>query len=168
MKRAFLFAVPLLFSAAALQAQTAHADLINAKGDKVGSATLKETKSGVKIDLTASQLPPGPHALHIHAVGKCEAPAFTTAGGHFNPDAKKHGSKNPDGSHNGDLPNFDVGADGKAKVSITAAHVTLKDGPNSLFHPDGTALMIHEKSDDYMTDPTGNAGSRIACGVIQK
>jgi Cu-Zn family superoxide dismutase len=101
-------------------------------------------------------------------VGKCDPPDFKSAGPHFNPDNKKHGSKNPDGPHAGDLPNFDVGPDGTAKVSVVAPNVTLGDGPNSLFHPEGTALVIHEKADDYMTDPAGNAGARIACGVVQK
>jgi Cu-Zn family superoxide dismutase len=122
----------------------------------------------VKIDLNVSQLPAGTHGIHIHTVGKCEAPGFTTAGGHFNPDAKKHGKDNPDGPHAGDLANIEVGADGTAKTSIVDAHVTLADGPNSLFHEGGTALVIHEKVDDYKTDPSGNSGARIACGVVQK
>jgi superoxide dismutase, Cu-Zn family len=106
--------------------------------------------------------------MHTHAVGKCDAPDFKSAGGNFNPDMKKHGMNNPDGMHAGDLPNIEVGADGKAKVKVTAAHVTLTSGDHPLFHDGGTSLVIHEKADDYMTDPSGNSGNRIACGVIEK
>ena len=115
-----------------------------------------------------SQLPPGKHGIHIHAVGKCEGPAFTTAGGHLNPDAKKHGKENPEGPHAGDLLNLEVKADGTAKATLLDTMVTLGDGPNSVFHEGGTAIVIHEKEDDYKTDPAGNSGARIACGVIQK
>jgi superoxide dismutase, Cu-Zn family len=148
--------------------RSAHADIINGQGQKIGTATLVETSAGVRIDVNVSQLPPGAHGMHVHTVGKCEAPAFASAGGHLNPDAKKHGKDNPDGPHAGDLPNIEVGPDGTAKTSFVDARVTLGDGPNSLFHEGGTALVIHEKSDDYKTDPSGNSGARIACGVIQK
>lgn len=171
MTKCSLLVILALFVATAVQArpaQTAHADILNAKGEKVGTATIQPAKLGVRINLNVSQLPPGTHALHIHAAGKCDPPDFKSAGSHFNPDNKKHGSKNPEGPHAGDLPNFDVRADGTAKVSVVAKNVTLGGGPNSLFHPDGTALVIHEKADDYMTDPAGNAGARIACGVVQK
>ena len=170
MKIRFLAVAPALLLAAAFctPADTAHANLMDAGGKSLGKLTLKDTSGGVQIKGTLSGLPPGTHGIHIHTVGKCEPPDFKTAGGHFNPDMKKHGMKNPDGMHAGDLPNLEVGADGKAKVNITAAHVTLKSGDHSLFHDGGTALVIHEKADDYMTDPSGNSGNRIACGVIEK
>jgi len=146
----------------------AHADFINSQGQKIGTAALTQAGDGVKIDVNLTQLPPGTHAFHIHTVGKCEVPDFKSAGGHFNPARKQHGNDNPNGSHAGDMSNFEVGADGTAKFSTVNKSVTLDQGANSLFHEGGTALVIHEKADDYKTDPTGNAGNRIACGVVQK
>jgi Cu-Zn family superoxide dismutase len=169
--RFLLVLVPALF-AAIICAQApplmAHADFVDATGKSVGAATLTQIAGGVRVVGTLSGLPPGTHALHIHTVGKCDPPGFTTAGAHFNPENKQHGMKNPKGAHAGDLPNFDVAADGTATVSVLAAHVTLGDGANSLFHDGGTALVIHAASDDYTTDPSGNSGARIACGVIEK
>ena len=161
----FLFAT----SAFAQAPTKAHADLMDAKGAKVGTATITAAKgAGVKISVNLMGLPPGVHALHIHTVGKCDAPDFMTAGGHLNPAMRQHGKDNPMGPHAGDLPNFTVDAKGKAKATVVAAMATLADGPNSLFHTGGTALMIHAMPDDYKTDPTGAAGARIACGVIAK
>jgi Cu-Zn family superoxide dismutase len=144
-------------------------ELKDAKGQSVGTAVLKEKKGeGVEIKLNLKGLPPGDHAVHIHQNAKCEAPAFTTAGGHFNPDMKKHGLQNPDGAHAGDMPNFTVTAKGTAKATVINKAVNLDDDMHSVFANGGTALMIHAKADDEKTDPAGNAGDRIACGTITK
>ncbi|MFB3921858.1 MAG: superoxide dismutase family protein [Terriglobia bacterium] len=153
---------------AAAKKPAAKADLFDAKGNKVATATLKQAKGGVQIALRSTGLPEGIHAFHIHAVGKCDAPGFTTAGGHFNPEHKKHGLKNPEGPHAGDMPNITVNAKGVGKAKVVNSRVTLGEGENSLFHEGGTALVIHAKADDDMTDPAGNAGDRIACGLIEK
>jgi superoxide dismutase, Cu-Zn family len=157
-----------LQKSSAQMGQSAHADIVNSTGQKIGTVTLAAASGGVRIDVDVTQLPPGTHGIHIHTVGKCEGPDFKTAGGHFNPAGKKHGKDNPEGPHNGDLLNLEVAADGHGTASLLDANVTLGDGPTSVFQPGGTAIVIHAATDDYKTDPAGNSGARIACGVIQK
>ncbi len=143
-------------------------NLQNGQGKSVGTAVLSKAANGVKIKLNVQSLSPGEHAIHVHQTAKCEGPDFKSAGGHFNPDGKHHGLQNPEGPHAGDIPNFTVDAKGRSKATVVAPNVTLEDGPHSIFTGGGTALVIHAKGDDGKTDPAGNAGDRIACGVISR
>jgi len=143
-------------------------NMYNVSGDSLGTAKFAEQSHGVEVKLDLEGLPPGVHGIHIHEVGKCEAPDFKSAGNHYNLDKKKHGLMNPNGAHAGDLPNLIVKDDGTVKVKLTIHDVTLKDGKGTLYGKNGTALVIHSKSDDGMTQPSGNSGARIACGVITK
>src|SRR5918995_4795689 len=169
-RKAFILAIGfvlLLASRGTAQEQSrAYAELKTGDGKAVGTATLREVTGGVVIQVQVKGLTPGLHAIHVHAVGKCEAPAFTSAGGHFNPAQKKHGHKSPEGAHAGDLPNMLVAKDGTGRFEVFTDGLTLKPGATSVFDKDGSALVIHVGVDDYATDPTGNAGDRAACGII--
>jgi superoxide dismutase, Cu-Zn family len=165
-----LAAVVSLLALAAVPAaaqQTAQAALIDADREDAGSAVLTETPHGVLISLSLKGLPAGEHAFHVHEVGKCEPP-FMSAGAHFNPTGRKHGIMSPEGAHAGDMPNLHIPASGDLTVEVVNDAITLEKGkPNSLFGPQGTALIIHAGKDDYKTDPTGEAGGRIVCGVVK-
>jgi Cu-Zn family superoxide dismutase len=153
---------------AAAHGQSARAQVKDAQGKVVGNATLGQVNGGVRITLRVNGLKPGEHGFHIHTVGKCEPPEFMSAGGHFNPYGKKHGLDNPDGPHAGDVPNLKVQADGTGSLDTTDMLVTLKDGANSLFQSGGTSMVVHVGPDDEKTDPAGNSGARVACGVIER
>jgi superoxide dismutase, Cu-Zn family len=166
-------ALPLLVVAlSSLTAAKVAVQIKDAQGKSVGTVILWDHADaegrGVGMELHLENLPPGEHALHFHREPKCEAPDFKSAGPHFNPDLKKHGLDNPEGHHNGDNPNFTVGANGKAKFRATNKDVTMGEDLRSLFSSGGTSIVIHAKPDDQKTDPVGNAGDRIACGVITR
>jgi superoxide dismutase, Cu-Zn family len=142
-------------------------ELKDGQGKSVGLATVSSAKKGVTVKLNLKGLPPGEHALHFHETAKCDAPDFKSAGGHFNPESKHHGLQNPEGPHAGDMLNFTVRKNGTATATVRDDRVTMDaSGANSLFANGGTALVIHAKADDNKSDPAGNAGDRIACGII--
>lgn len=151
-------------SQTASAAEQASAAMKNAKGDSVGTVMLRETPQGTLLHATLTNLPAGAHAFHVHAVGVCEPP-FKSAGGHYNPTGAKHGIENPEGMHAGDMPNIHVPESGALEIEVLNTLLRLDD---ALFDADGAAIVIHEGPDDYVTDPAGAAGPRIACGVIRK
>lgn len=155
---------------AAAQETAAKANILNKQGTSIGTATFTQTKSGLlHIIVEATDVPPGPHGFHVHAVGQCDpATNFDSAKGHFMLEGQTHGAMTEKGPHAGDLPNIHVGQDGILKVEFITDQMSLVDGqPNNLRDADGSAVMIHDMADDYATEMTGNAGSRLACGVIE-
>jgi Cu-Zn family superoxide dismutase len=171
--KAFLFLGTTAFYATACgllggsSGPAAEATLRDAQGVEVATATLRQNgDNSVTIEVRTTRVAAGTHGIHIHAVGSCTAPSFTDAGAHFNPSQMKHGLENGAGPHNGDLANLVVGADGRAEYKSSTSRVTLTPGASSLFDADGSAVVIHATADDQRTDPSGNSGARIACGVV--
>jgi Cu-Zn family superoxide dismutase len=154
-----LAAVPLGPSAAA-------ADILNADGRKVARVTAEEAGEGVRLRIEAEGMPAGAYGAHVHATGRCDAPGFESAGPHWNPSARQHGKDNPAGMHKGDLPNLLVGTDGRGSFEYTVLGAAI-GGPGSMLDADGAAVVLHQRGDDYRTDPSGNSGDRIACGVLR-
>lgn len=145
---------------------SASATLAKADGTTVGSAVFTQRKDGVWLKVDVTGIEPGKHGIHLHTVGQCKAPDFSSAGGHWNPMHKMHGLESPQGAHMGDLPNLDVDAKGKGKLEALIHGATLDSGAMGLLDSDGTALVVHAAPDDNRTDPSGNSGGRMACGVV--
>lgn len=139
--------------------------------DRVGlsKATARATQAGdaIRLQVTAMNMAPGAYGAHVHTSGRCDAPGFESAGGHWNPTNHQHGKDNPRGMHKGDLPNLMIGADGRGTMEVTIPHSSLAGPDNRMLDADGAALVIHAAPDDYRTDPSGNSGARIACGVFR-
>jgi superoxide dismutase, Cu-Zn family len=141
--------------------------LLTADGNSLGEVELLQMADGVQLIAQIKGLPPGDYAMHLHAVGRCAGPDFSSAGPHFNPEAKQHGRENPMGAHAGDLPNIIMTAGGGGDLNVMLPGLRLNDGTAPLIDGDGAAVVLHAKPDDYRSDPAGNAGSRIACGEVK-
>jgi len=145
---------------------SATASLRDAVGAARGTATATQQSGGIRLQVAAIYMSPGAYGAHIHTIGRCDPPGFEGAGGHWNPTSHQHGKENPQGVHKGDLPNLIVGADGRGTLEINIPGVTLTGAGPRLLDEDGAAIVIHAAADDYRTDPSGNSGARIACGVF--
>jgi len=149
-------------------AQIANAAITDKDGKVVGLASFRETRLGVRVEIKSIALPPGKHGTHIHGAGRCDGPDFASAGGHFNINAQQHGVPGAVTAHAGELPNLEVGADGRGTLLFYSPHVTLnRAASNGLTFGAGTAVIVHAQEDDYKTQPAGNSGARIACGVVK-
>lgn len=161
-----LITIGLVVAVSAQEAATA--DIHDANGKWIGLAIFTQAGSTVDVSIKINGLTSGLHGVHIHETGKCDGPDFKSAGGHFNPAHAQHGLQNTAGPHAGDLPNLQVDEQGNAAYEDPTNRVTLMDGQTSLFDADGSSIVIHASADDEMTDPSGNSGARIACGVIER
>jgi superoxide dismutase, Cu-Zn family len=147
-------------------AAQAGARLLDSGGRQLAVASAVQLNDGLRISVSANGLRPGSYGLHVHSVGRCDAPDFTSAGPHWNPTMRQHGSQNPQGTHRGDLPNLIVGANGQGEIAFTIPEARLSGGVGGMLDADGAAVVLHAGPDDYRTDPSGNSGARIACGVF--
>jgi Cu-Zn family superoxide dismutase len=151
-----------------MEAPTATASLMDSTGARVGVATFSDSGGSSRLAVSVTGLKPGRHGMHVHETGACTPPDFKSAGEHFNPDAKQHGTQNPEGPHAGDLPNLVVEEDGSADTTLTIPSGLLTEGPTSMLGTEQRALVIHADPDDEKTDPSGNSGARVVCGVIER
>jgi Cu-Zn family superoxide dismutase len=143
------------------------ADVRDRSGNSKAVARATQVGDAIRVQVSASNMPMGTYGAHVHTTGRCDAPAFESAGGHWNPTNHKHGKDNPAGMHKGDLPNLVIGADGRGAMEVTIPNATLRGAVNPLMDADGAAVVIHASADDYRTDPSGNSGARIACGAFR-
>ncbi len=160
--------VPAGEATAPASGDTATAMLKTADGKSVGEAKIMATPAGLDLTLDVNGMPPGNHGVHIHTTGQCDAPDFKSAGGHWNPTSKSHGLKSDNGSHMGDFVNLEVAADGTGHLERPIENASLESGPNALLDADRAAFIVHAGPDDQMTDPSGDSGARLACGVFTK
>ena len=145
---------------------SATAVLHDALGNEKAQATVTQVGPDLRVRVTAAGMAPGTYGVHIHAIGRCEAPGYASAGPHWNPTRHQHGKDNPQGMHLGDLPNLVIGSDGRGSLEYSVGGAVLREGTNILLDSDGAALIIHAGPDDYKTDPSGNSGSRMVCGIL--
>jgi Cu-Zn family superoxide dismutase len=167
---AFIASAGVAQQQASVTPQEVKVKLVNSGGQPAGTVTFRQVKKGVKMTIKLENIPFGEHAVHIHQNAVCDAPDFHAAGGHFNPSGKHHGFQNPDGHHAGDLPgNVSVGENHRGEASFVLTDISLDPNlPDSIFANGGTSVVVHEHADDQKSDPSGNSGNRIACGVVRQ